>query len=225
MLESVLTIPFWVELAATLTGAISGAMHATKHEYDIFGVICLACVCGLAGGIIRDVLLQDYGIYAFQRPELIVVCCVVAICVFPFCKFFDKFDLPMDVLDAISVALWAIVGADKGFEAGYTVIPAAILGTITAVGGGCLRDILLARQPKIFLSGTLYALASLIGAFVFLLLRNFNIAYDLAPIIGILVVLVLRCTSVFFHVETRPARDYTDDVAAFISRVKERRQR
>ena len=222
MLESVLAIPFWLELVATLTGAISGAMHATKHEYDIVGVICLACVCGLAGGIIRDVLLLDYGIYAFQNPALIVTCIVVALVVSPFCKFFDKFDLPMDVIDAVSVALWAIIGAGKGLAAGYTILPAAILGTITAVGGGCARDLLLVRQPRIFLSGTLYASASFLGAFLFTVLRYFDVLYDAAPFIGVAFVLILRLVSLFFKVETKPARDYTDDVAAAIERFRQR---
>ena len=90
MLEGVLSVPFWVELLATLTGALSGSMHAVKHEYDFFGVACLACVTGLAGGIIRDLLLQDYGIYAFQRWELILLCIAVAIPVFFFCRLLEK---------------------------------------------------------------------------------------------------------------------------------------
>ena len=66
MLEVALAIPYWLELAATISGAIFGALSAVRAKYDIFGVCCIAIVVGLAGGITRDILLQDYGIYAFQ---------------------------------------------------------------------------------------------------------------------------------------------------------------
>ena len=72
MLEVALAIPYWLELAATIAGAIFGALSAVRAKYDIFGVCCIAIVVGLAGGITRDILLQDYGIYAFQKPNLIL---------------------------------------------------------------------------------------------------------------------------------------------------------
>ncbi len=222
MLEGVITVPFWVELIASLTGAISGSMHAVKHEYDIFGVISLACVGGLAGGVIRDMLLQDYGIYAFQRWELIIVCIVCAIFVFFFCRLFERLDLPMDILDTISMALFAILGVSKSFAAGYAVLPCAIIGTITAAGGGVMRDILIVREPKIFKSGTLYASAAFIGAFVFALMKEFSLLPNAAPGLCMALILVLRFASMFFHIETRPARDYSDKLEAWIARVRAR---
>ena len=72
MLEVALAIPYWLELAATISGAIFGALSAVRAKYDIFGVCCIAIVVGLAGGITRDILLQDYGLYAFQKPNLIL---------------------------------------------------------------------------------------------------------------------------------------------------------
>ena len=220
MLEGVLSVPFWVELIATLTGAISGSMHAVKHEYDFFGVACLACVTGLAGGIIRDILLQDYGIYAFQRWELILLCIVLAIPVFYFCRLLEKFDLPMDILDTVSFALFAIIGASKAWAAGLAVLPCAILGTITAVGGGMMRDLLIIRPPKIFQSGTLYAVAAFVGALVFALMKRFGILPDAAAWVGLGLILILRFVSVFFHIETKPARDYSDKVEALAEKLR-----
>lgn len=222
MLENVIHVPFWIELAATLTGAISGSMHAVKHDYDFFGVVCLACVTGLSGGIIRDVLLQNYGIYAFQRWELIIVCMACAVAVFFFCRLFERFDLPMDVLDTVSMGLFAVLGVSKSFAAGYAVLPCAILGTITAAGGGLMRDLLIIRPPKIFQSGTLYAVAAFVGALVFALMRASGVLPVAAPWVGLGIILVLRFVSVFFHIETRPARDYSDKVEALAARVRTR---
>ena len=225
MLEGVLSVPFWVELLATLTGALSGSMHAVKHEYDFFGVACLACVTGLAGGIIRDLLLQDYGIYAFQRWELILLCIGVAIPVFFFCRLLEKFDLPMDILDTVSFALFAIIGASKAWATGMAVLPSTILGTITAVGGGMMRDLLIIREPKIFQSGTLYAAAAFVGALVFALMKYFAVLPDAAAWIGLAIILVLRFVSVFFHIETKPARDYSDKVEALVQRMQAKADR
>ena len=225
MLEGVLSVPFWVEMLATLTGALSGSMHAVKHSYDFFGVVCLACVTGLAGGIIRDVLLQDYGIYAFQRWELILLCIGVAIPAFFFCRLLEKLDLPMDILDTVSFALFAIIGASKSYAAGLGVLPCTILGTITAVGGGLMRDLLLVRPPKIFQSGTLYAVAAFIGALAFVVMKHFGILPGAAEWVGLAIILALRFASVFFHIETKPARDYSDKAEALANRIKAKLKR
>ncbi len=219
-MEAALTIPFWLELMATVTGALSGSIHAVKHNYDFFGVVCLACITGLSGGIVRDILLQNYGIYAFQHWELIAACMVSAVPVFFFARLLGKLDLPMDIMDTISIALYAVIGAGKGLTAGYGVLPAAILGTITAVGGGCVRDLVLLRPPRIFISGTLYASATFLGALIYLAAKQVDVLASYAALIGVVSIIVMRFASVFFKIETRPARDYSDKVERLASRAK-----
>ena len=102
MLETALAIPYWLELAATIAGAVFGALSAVRARYDIFGVCCIAIVVGLAGGIMRDVLLQDYGIYAFQKPNLIIACVITGVAVFYFGKLITYFDPFVDFLDNLS---------------------------------------------------------------------------------------------------------------------------
>ena len=164
MLEVALAIPYWLELAATIAGAIFGALSAVRAKYDIFGVCCIAIVVGLAGGITRDILLQDYGIYAFQKPNLILACIAAGIVAFYFGKLMTYFDPFMDLLDNLSVALWAIIGTGKALSAGLDLVPAVILGTITANGGGIVRDICMNREPEAFQAGTVYVSAAFIGA-------------------------------------------------------------
>ena len=219
-MEAALTIPFWLELMATVTGALSGSIHAVKHNYDFFGVVCLACITGLSGGIVRDILLQNYGIYAFQHWELIAACMVSAVPVFFFARLLGKLDLPMDIMDTISIALYAVIGAGKGLTAGYGILPAAILGTITAVGGGCVRDLVLLRPPRIFISGTLYASATFLGALIYLAAKQVDVLASYAAFIGVVAIIVMRFVSVFFNIETRPARDYCDEVEHLASRAK-----
>ncbi len=213
MLEVVLTIPFWLELAASLTGGISGAMSAVRARYDLFGVCCIAIVTGLAGGIIRDILLQNYGIYAFQKPSLIVACVVAGIIVFYFSRLTTYLDPVVNLLDNLSVALWAIISVGKSMSAGMDIIPAAILGTITAVGGGICRDVCMNREPISFQAGALYGTAAFIGALVYALMNQNHVLADYAPLACVVLVLGIRYGSLLFGWHTKPPRDYTDVIA------------
>lgn len=219
MLESVLAIPFWIEFAGTITGALAGAIAGVRAEYDIFGTTVLACVTGLGGGIIRDILLQDYGIYAFQHPILLLACAVAGGLVFYFHKLADAFDWVMDFLDNLSVGLWAVVSVGKGLSAGLAMIPSIILGTITAVGGGISRDVLMAQRPVAFQAGTLYGTASLFGSTAFALMKQNDVLGDYAAITCVVLVMAIRYASEFFGWRTKPAQDYSDKVIVPVKKV------
>ena len=223
MLEPALTIPFWLELAATVSGAVFGAMSAVRARYDMFGVCCIAIVVGLGGGILRDVLLQNYGIYAFSNPTLIIACAVVGVVVFYFGKLVKYMDPAVDLLDNVSVALWAVIGTGKAMAAGLGVVPAIILGTITSNGGGILRDIVMNREPEAFQAGTLYVTASFIGCVAYAVIRNLHFIDSIyAAVVCIVLVLGIRYASLAFGWRTRPACDYSDKVVRPVQNVVKR---
>lgn len=218
MLDVALTIPFWLELAAALTGGLSGAMSAVRARYDIFGVACIAIITGLAGGIMRDILLQNYGIYAFQKPTLIIACAIAGVVVFYFGKLATYLDPIVDLLDNLSVALWAVISVSKSLSAGLDIIPSIILGTITAVGGGILRDICMNREPEAFQAGALYGSAALVGCIVYALMSQNHILDNYAALSCVVLVLGLRYASLFFGWKTTPPKDYTDVVTSAVAR-------
>ena len=212
MLEVAIAIPFWLELAAALTGGLSGAMSAVRARFDIFGCVFIACATGLGGGITRDVLLQDYGIYAFQNPSLLLSCAVAGVAVFYFGKLATYLDPIVDLLDNLSVAMWAIIGVGKSLSAGLDVVPSIILGTITAIGGGVMRDVLMNRPPEAFQAGPLYGSAALVGCAAFGLMREYHFFPSLAAGMCAALVLGIRYGSLVFGWSTRPPRDYSDKV-------------
>ena len=218
MLEVVLTIPFWLELAAALTGGLSGAMSAVRARYDIFGVVCIALTAGLAGGIMRDLLMQNYGIYAFQKPELLLACAGAGVIVFYFGKLATYLDPVVALLDNLSVALWAVISVGKGLSAGLDVVPSIILGTVTAVGGGILRDVCMNREPETFQAGTLYGSAALVGSVAYALMAQNHILEQYAPWACAAIVLALRYASLLLGWRTKPPRDYTDVVTNAVAR-------
>ncbi len=217
MIEAVLTVPFWLEFTAVLTGGLSGAMSAVRARYDIFGVVCIAIITGLAGGMLRDVLLQSYGIYAFQQPTLLIACIVAAVIVFYFGKLTTYLDPVVDLLDNVSVGIWAIISVGKAASAGLDIIPSVILGTIAAVGGGIIRDICMNREPAAFQVGTLYGSVVIIGAIVYAILHEYNFLPHYDELIGISIILVVRYASLFFGWKTSEPRDYSDVVVKVVT--------
>ena len=205
-----ISIPFWLELAACLTGGLSGAMSAVRARYDLTGCLIIAFVTGLGGGITRDLLLQDVGIYAFQNPSLIVCTLIGGIIVFYFGRLATYLDPIVDLLDNTSVAIWAIIGAGKSLNAGVGIIPSILLGTITAIGGGIMRDVFMNRSPEAFQAGTLYGSAAAIGCTFYVLMRHFAIFPELAGPICAVIVIGIRYCSLAFGWRTRPAHDYSD---------------
>ena len=219
MLESVLAIPFWFEFAGALTGGLAGGIIAVRARYDIFGTVVIAIVAGLGGGIMRDILLQDFGIYAFQHPVLLVACATAGVFAFYFHKIATMFDWVIDFLDNLSVGLWAVVSVGKGLSAGLGIVPSIILGTIVAVGGGVMRDILMAQRPTAFQSGPLYGTASLVGSTTFALMKQNDFLGGYAAITCVAVVVVLRYASDIFGWQTHPAEDYSEKVLVPVKKV------
>ncbi len=218
MLEVVLPIPFWLELAAALTGGLSGAMSAVRARYDMFGVVCIALTAGLAGGIMRDLLLQNYGIYAFQKPELLLVCAAAGVAVFYFGKLATYLDPLVDLLDNLSVGLWAVLSVGKGLSAGLDIVPSIVLGTVAAVGGGILRDVFMNREPEAFQAGALYGSAALMGSIAYALMKQNHLLDQWAAFACVGLVLVLRYASLSLGWRTKPPHDYSDMVTHTVAR-------
>ena len=222
--EITVTVPLIIEMMAASAGALYGAITAVEKELDIFGAVSLAIFTGLGGGIIRDLLLQNYGIYAFQRPSLIIACIVAGLLVFYFRTAVHKMNWAMFSMDTLSLGLFAMAGADKALRAGMGFIPAVMLGTITCVGGGLIRDILVRETPQIFRYGTLYGTAGVVGAVVYTGMAGFtDLPKLLAGLACVVVAVTLRAVSVRFDLTTGPARDYTGHVAGLSRRIIRRK--
>ena len=205
-------MPYWLEFLAVMTGGLSGAMSAVRARYDVFGCAFIACVTGLGGGMMRDLLLQDYGIYAFQNPSMLVACVIASIIVFYFGRLATYLDPLVDLLDNLSVAAWCIIGSGKSMSAGLGIVPSIILGTLTAVGGGILRDVLMNRRPVSFQAGPIYGSAAIIGCTLYCLLDTSNILPSINGMLCAGVVLTIRYAALAFGWRTKPARDYSDVV-------------
>lgn len=198
--ESV-AIPLAFELLAVVVAAATGALTARENKLDLVGAIGLAVLVSLGGGLIRDVILQEGNVYILRQPLALPVAVATAAAVFTFPVMVEKPDRLVAVLDIFSVGLFAVMGADKTMLYGYPAITCVMMGFFTAVGGGLLRDVCLARVPYIFQRSNLYAIAAIAGALTYIVLVQcldiWNIA---AAVIGVTVTMAVRWWSIRYNI-------------------------
>jgi uncharacterized membrane protein YeiH len=154
----------FVDLAGVLGNAILGGIAARSARLDIVGFVILAILSGLGGGMIRDTLLQRGTPVALTDPYYLILAVVGAFIAFAI-HFNGRWSRRvLTLIDALAVGCWAAVGAQKGLDAGLGWLPSIMLGVITAVGGGMVRDVFLLRVPAIFGGNTLYATSALLAS-------------------------------------------------------------
>jgi uncharacterized membrane protein YeiH len=153
-----------LDLAGTFAFALNGALTAVRSAHvDIVGVLTLGVITALGGGIIRDILLGALPPATFVDWRFLAVAAAGGLVAFLFGRGLGRFSTSIDVLDAAGLSLFAVTGASKAHELGLGPLQAVILGTVTAVGGGTLRDVLIREVPSVLSSG-LYAIPALVGA-------------------------------------------------------------
>lgn len=153
-----------LDLAGTFAFALNGALTAVRAAHvDIVGVVTLGLVTAVGGGIIRDVLLGALPPATFVDWRYLAVAAGGGLIAFLFSRRLGRFTGSIDVLDAAGLSLFAVTGAGRALELGVGPAQAIILGAVTGVGGGTVRDVLIRQVPSVLSSG-LYAIPALLGA-------------------------------------------------------------
>ncbi len=154
-----------LDLAGTAVFAVSGAAIGVKYRLDVFGVCVVAFVAGNAGGILRDVLIGAVPPAAFTGWQHVTVSLLVGVIIFLWHPRLERLHTPILLFDAAGLALFAVSGSQKALAFGLNPFIAALLGMLTGIGGGMLRDVLVREIPTV-LREDLYAVAALAGAAV-----------------------------------------------------------
>lgn len=188
------TLLYILDLAGTFVFAITGALAAGKKRMDIFGVAVLGLVTALGGGTLRDMILDVGPVFWVHQPIYLAVAVGAAIATFLIVRFFT---IPSDLLniaDAVGLAVFTVIGTDKALLLGLSPVIAVLMGVMTGVAGGMLRDILAGEIPLI-LRTEIYATASLSGGIVFTLITLDTQAREAAVALSIVVTLGLRLSA------------------------------
>jgi uncharacterized membrane protein YeiH len=153
-----------LDLIGTFAFALNGALTAVRAErLDIFGVITVGMFTALGGGTIRDVLLDALPPSTFVDWRYLALAAAGGLIAFALGHLLERLTVTINVLDAIGLSVFAVLGAYKALDMGFGAIQAIIVGTITAVGGGTIRDLMIGRIPTV-LRSELYAIPAMIGA-------------------------------------------------------------
>lgn len=158
-------IPLYLEWICTAAFALSGVLSArdSNVDLDIFGVIVVGVLTALGGGTIRDLLL-DTEVFWLQRTDMVYWAIVVSgVGFFALRHIKNALDTPVLFLDAIGLAVFSVYGALKGNVMGYPWISCVMMGVITGIGGGMLRDVCSAQIPMV-MRKEIYATAAFLGA-------------------------------------------------------------
>ena len=180
-----------LDLIGIFVFAISGALVAVRKQLDLFGVLVLAGVTGLGGGFLRDVLIGATPPAALGDWRYLLVPTTAGLVTFLFHPSLRRYERWVLLFDAFGLSLFCVAGALKAVEYGLGPVPAALMGMVTGIGGGMLRDLLAGHVPWIF-GGELYATPALAGAAVAVLLDRADVALAIAAVTGALVCLVWR---------------------------------
>ena len=162
------TLLLGVDLLGTFVFALSGAMTGVRKRLDLFGVLVLSFAAGNAGGIIRDVLIGTVPPQAINDPRYVLVSVIAGITVFAWYSRINKLRSSVLIFDGAGLALFAVTGTQKALNYELDPVAAALLGMLTGIGGGMLRDLLTAQIPSV-LREDLYAVAALVGSTVVVL--------------------------------------------------------
>lgn len=163
-----------IEYGSLVLGAFGGALAARRdrhYKYDFTGIVGLGLISGVGGGIARDILLGDGPPLALQNPLYLTLSILGAVLALFLGRIVGTRILTLVmVVDAAGLALFAVAGSTRALAYGLGFLPALLLGVITAVGGGSLRDVFSGRPPRVFGAGELYAIVAAATSLLFLLL-------------------------------------------------------
>jgi uncharacterized membrane protein YeiH len=179
------------DLGGTFVFALSGATAGVKHRLDLFGVLVLSFAAGNSGGIARDVMIGAVPPAAISNWQYVAVSMLAGLITFYWYRIINRLSSPVLVFDAAGLALFAVSGAGKALAFHAGPIAATLLGMLTGIGGGMVRDVLVREIPTV-LRTELYAVAALIGAAGVVIGRMLNVPSSVAAVAGAVLCFGLR---------------------------------
>ncbi len=197
-----------LEILGTIAFSISGAFCAIKARLDVFGVVFLGAITAVGGGILRDIIIGHNPPRIFNNYPILFVALGTALVAFIVAcilgKKFNGVSLKVDkinnIFDAIGLGAFSVIGTEIAFAEGVSTNPllAILLGVLSGVGGGVFRDILTASTPYIF-KKHVYAIASIVGAVAYYVIRLYFQDIWLPSLVGMALVIIIRILATHYR--------------------------
>ena len=191
-----LSILHLLDLIGVGVFAVSGALAAGRNRLDLLGVVVIALVTAIGGGTIRDVLLDRHPIFWISNPAYLFVILAATALTIVWTRIRQPPFAALLVADALGLALFAISGAQIAERAAHPAVVVVMMGTITGVAGGMIRDVLTAQIPLVLRKGNLYASTAIAGIAVYLILESLGLSHPASTVLGMFTVVALRFASI-----------------------------
>lgn len=186
---------YTLDLIGVAVFAVSGVLAARDRELDLLGVIVVAAITAIGGGTLRDLLLDRHPIFWITDTRYLLVIISAAVLTITYLRFRSAPGVSLKVADAFGLALFALSGAQYAEAAQAPALIVVVMGTMTGVTGGIIRDVITARVPLI-LRREIYATAAIAGILVYLVLKALGVPNAASFSGGMLVVVVLRLIAI-----------------------------
>ncbi len=188
---------YWLNLIGIFFFTISGSLAARdkKHYHDYFGVFFTGFITAIGGGTLRDMMLGAYPISWLSDANILISIIAAFLVTLLFKRYIIKLRRTLFLFDTVGVGIYTILGVQKSLEYHVNPFAAVILGLVSAVFGGVIRDTLLNEIPLIF-AKEIYATACIIGAVLFTSLLYFNIDPNIAATISMSLIIIVRIIAV-----------------------------
>jgi uncharacterized membrane protein YeiH len=186
-----------LDYAGVAVFAISGALAAARKNLDLLGVVVIATVTAIGGGTVRDVLLARQ-VFWIAQPAYLYVILGAALATLAYTRRFHPPDRALAVADALGLALFSILGAQVAEHLEHTGVVVVLMGAITGVAGGVLRDVLSAEIPLILRRGQIYATAAIAGVVLYVLLQ-YAVPPTFAALAGMLCIAAIRLGAIAWN--------------------------
>jgi len=187
-----------LDLVGIFVFGISGGLLAVRNRFDILGVVALAAATGVGGGLIRDVLIGAVPPPAVLDWRYLTAAVAAGLTTFWFHPAVGRVERVVNVFDAAGLGMFCVLGALKAHEYGLGPVPSAVLGMLTGVGGGVIRDLLAGRVPIVRRHGEMYAIPALGGAVVAAVGVECGLEAEVVAIPAVLVAFVWRLLALRF---------------------------
>ena len=198
-----------LDLAGTFAFGLSGGLVGVRARLDLFGIIVLAAVVGLVGGITRDIILGSLPPATFNDWRYLAVAAAAGLVAFFARPALERFSLLVNIFDAAGLSLFCVTGATKALAFDVGAVQAVLLGAITAIGGGMLRDVLV-RDIPIVLRSELYAIPALLGATIIVVASRLGYQNPAIAITSAAVCFLIRMVGIRFDLSLPTAPSERD---------------
>lgn len=201
-----MSLIYTIDILGTFAFAISGALVASDKKFDLFGVLIIAFVTAVGGGMLRDILINAHPINWIGDLNYLWIIFLAVFLTFLFKSKIAYLSKTLFLFDTIGISVFTLLGLQKGLSFNLHPIIAIIMGMISAVFGGVLRDVLTNKVPLIF-EKEIYASACLAGGISYLIIKELPISDNLNFIISASVIITIRLIAVKFNLELPKVKD------------------